>query len=86
MKTKFFVVFLCFVGCSFKVEQKDIKSTKTTNQVFKITEVPSWHGDLHVIVIDKCEYLCGYLGGNGGYVLCHKGNCKNPVHAYREKE
>ena len=34
----------------------------------------------HVIVIDGCEYLKSI------YTLVHKGNCKNPIHIYREVE
>lgn len=38
-----------------------------------------------VITINKCEYLnCWTYGGN--YVLCHKGDCKNPIHVYARKE
>ena len=34
-----------------------------------------------IVTIDDCEY---FLCRNGyGDVLCHKGNCKNPIHRYR---
>lgn len=33
---------------------------------------------LNVVLIDSCEYLYGPWGN--GTVLCHKGNCKNPIH------
>ena len=33
---------------------------------------------LDIIIIEGCEYL-QYSNGNR-YSLCHKGNCKNPIH------
>jgi len=44
-------------------------------------------GDVEILVIDHCEYII-YKEIEGaskatGY-MSHKGNCKNPVHAYSE--
>lgn len=90
MKNKFLLIaMLCFgfIGCKPNQNNKDVKSTQLSNKMFKVDFSPSWSGDLHVIVIDNCEYLYGYVGGNGGYVLCHKGNCNNSVHSHNiEKE
>lgn len=80
------ILALFLTSCSSE-EQKDAMVTKTTNKIFK---VDSPYGelyrerDLNVIIIDDCEYLYGYVGGNGGYVLCHKGNCNNPAHIYNK--
>jgi hypothetical protein len=34
-----------------------------------------------VIELEGCEYFYT-TDYHGNYVLCHKGNCKNPVHIY----
>lgn len=64
-----------FAGCdlddNLKVDNK---------KVFQLKHPPNYSGKLEVIIIDDCQYLYGYAGGNGGYVLCHKGNCNNPAH------
>ena len=76
---------LCLGGCSFEGELKiERKETETTSKQFKIHSPPGWR-KLEIIVIDDCEYLYGYVGGNGGYVLCHKGNCNNPIHVYNKE-
>lgn len=35
---------------------------------------------VEIVLNDGCEYFKNYV--NGGYVLTHKGNCKNPQHLY----
>ncbi len=37
-----------------------------------------------VIRLDGCEYY--YNGSTYGPSLCHKGNCTNSIHAYREQK
>jgi len=32
----------------------------------------------YVVTIENCEYF--YVQVRDGYVLTHKGNCKNPIH------
>lgn len=44
--------------------------------------IPKQAGDasepLKIVVIEGCEYfVCNNWQGN---ILCHKGNCKNPIH------
>lgn len=39
---------------------------------------------LKLIVIERCEYL-EYTSGNR-YSLCHKGNCKNPIHPENKED
>jgi len=44
-------------------------------------------GDVEIISIDGCEYIV-YKEAEGanqtyGY-MAHKGNCKNPIHCYKE--
>jgi hypothetical protein len=34
--------------------------------------------NVNIAVIERCEYfVCFNTGGN---ILCHKGNCSNPIH------
>jgi len=33
---------------------------------------------MDIIIIEGCEYLQN--SGSGDYSICHKGNCKNPIH------
>jgi len=37
---------------------------------------------LKVITLEGCEYY--FLPITGSYTMCHKGNCKNPIH-YKNK-
>ena len=37
---------------------------------------------LQIIMLEDCEYYFASL--DGGYVMCHKGNCINPIH-YKNK-
>lgn len=78
MKTKLLLLAIVLTGCSSSSEQKNAAA----NKIFKIPSAYFSYRmcELNVIIIDSCEYLYGYVGGNGGYVLCHKGNCNNPVH------
>lgn len=73
------------VGC---VEQKVIQKQEatTTNKAFVVRGPLNFPSTLNVIVIDGCEYLYGYVGGNEGCILCHKGNCNNSVHIYNKKK
>jgi hypothetical protein len=37
-----------------------------------------------IVTIDGCEYIyAAFAGSSNTSMLCHKGNCKNPIHAYR---
>lgn len=38
---------------------------------------------LYVFRINGCEYI-GKLGGGSSDLLCHMGNCHNPIHHYDE--
>lgn len=81
MKTKLLLLAIVLTGCSSSSEQEN---AVTANKIFKVPSVDFNFSyrlcELNVIIIDSCEYLYGYVGGSGGYVLCHKGNCNNPVH------
>lgn len=58
-------------------EEKEIPTEDLINQI-------DVH-DLHILVIDKCEYIFYKKspGINQGYgFMAHKGNCKNPIHYY----
>ena len=46
----------------------------------KRTQIVTYQGasPMDIIIIEGCEYL-QYSNGNR-YSLCHKGNCKNPIH------
>ena len=50
--------------------------TVQTKQTKIVTEYGA--NPLEVVVIEGCEYF-HYRQGHA-YVLCHKGNCKNPIH------
>ena len=38
--------------------------------------------EIKVVTIEGCEYFKLYTYG-GNYVYTHKGNCKNPIHIYK---
>lgn len=39
----------------------------------------NYHNSIETIVeIEGCEYFV--LDAYGSYTICHKGNCKNPIH------
>jgi hypothetical protein len=44
----------------------------------------------NTLIIDGCEYLFyenGYPGNNAySMTMCHKGNCKNPIHIYTKEQ
>jgi hypothetical protein len=48
------------------------KELKTGEQ---IGQESRWQG-FEIIVIDSCEYINQFEGGNSGYRFTHKGNCK----------
>lgn len=80
-----FILF-CLIGCSFESELKiSQKDTINENKYFQIKRPLNNSLKLEVVIVDGCEYLYGYVGGNGGYVLCHKGNCNNLVHVYNKE-
>jgi hypothetical protein len=57
------------------VEKSNVKTKNTTYQINNgIT--------LQLINIEGCEYY--FVPLTGSYNLCHKGNCKNPIH-YKNK-
>lgn len=46
-------------------------------------------GDVEVVEIDGCEYLVYekidvHVHSRGFGFMAHKGNCKNPIHIYRD--
>jgi hypothetical protein len=53
--------------------------TKQTNIVIEYGQNP-----VEIVVIEGCEYL-HYRHGHA-YMLCHKGNCKNPIHPEHKKK
>ena len=57
-----------------------ISSCEEPTVTRKSTEIVTEFGGkaLKLIVIEGCEYL-EYSSGHR-YSLCHKGNCKNPIH------
>lgn len=59
--------------------------TETTVQK-KQTKIVTEDGyqPLEVVVIEGCEYL-HYRHGHA-YMLCHKGNCKNPIHPEHKRK
>ena len=46
----------------------------------KSTRIVTQYGarPMEIVIIEGCEYL-QYSAGHR-YSLCHKGNCKNPIH------
>ena len=57
-----------------------VSSCQEATVTKKSTEIVTEYGNkpLKLIVIEDCEYL-EYSAGHR-YSLCHKGNCKNPIH------
>lgn len=57
-----------------------ISSCKEQTVEKKTTNIIPYEGanPMSVVIIEGCEYL-EYAAGNR-YSLCHKGNCKNPIH------
>jgi hypothetical protein len=53
-------------------EEPNVK-TKNTGYV-----IDAFGTELEVIKIEGCEYLLIYYSKSKS--LCHKGNCKNPIH------
>jgi hypothetical protein len=48
--------------------------------------LPLNDGQYEIITIGDCEYIKGWVGsGNGGGYLCHKGDCSNPIHIYKNQ-
>lgn len=63
-----------FAGCtvdsnSSRVQKDDIES--------------EFGAGITILTIDNCEYVWVKRGHGGG--LTHKGNCKNPEHAYNQR-
>ena len=52
------------------------KPTVTKKRTQIVTEQGA--SPMDIIIIEGCEYLQN--SGSGDYSLCHKGNCKNPIH------
>jgi hypothetical protein len=67
-----YFIMLYITGCT-----EPTVSSKTTNHT--IPEVGNIASEpLKVCVIEGCEYfICKNHKGN---ILCHKGNCSNPIH------
>jgi hypothetical protein len=67
-----YFIMLFITGCT----EPTVKS-KTTNYTIP-SEGNIASEPLKVCVIEGCEYfICKNYKGN---VLCHKGNCRNPIH------
>ena len=73
-----FIILLLAPSCG--VSEKPNVQKEVTNQInFRYDN----NNTYEIIKIDGCEYVKGWAGvGNGGPYLTHKGNCKNPIHAY----
>jgi hypothetical protein len=56
--------------------------SKNTNYTIP-TDIGKASSPLKVCVIEGCEYfICENYKGD---ILCHKGNCKNPIHKVGEQ-
>ena len=78
---KIFILSILFamVSCSEQPNTNVYHEAKRTDDVYKVVlSTNSNTVDLHVVVIDSCEYLIG--SGRESYAgygyLSHKGNCK----------
>lgn len=69
MKLVIFILLCCLWGCDHITKQ----STQYTTDVV-INGKP-----IYIYVIDGCEYYGSITGANND-LLCHKGNCNNPIH------
>jgi hypothetical protein len=65
---KYLLFLLLLTSCT----QANLKSETSTYVIHDGAD------PLEVVIIDGCQYLYGPWGS--GTVLCHKGNCNNPVH------
>jgi len=75
------VVLFAIVSCSEQPDTNIYHEVEMTNDVYEVNVINNNYPcptDLHVIVIDSCEYLIGICrNGYEGYgYLSHKGNCK----------
>lgn len=74
-KIKSLLLLLLFCSCGTEYDKY--------REAPAIYYVGSWASDLKIYNIDSCEYI-GKLLGLQSDVLCHKGNCKNPIHCYNK--
>ena len=74
---KKFIFVLGIVSLMFSCNEPTVP-TKPTNIVTK-----EGNNKLRIVEIEGCEYLEFEQGHQ--YSLCHKGNCKNPIHPENKK-
>jgi len=86
-KVLFIIVTILCLGCSFEGQGQITKKEHaiSTHKAFTV-KGPFFTETLDIIIMDGCEYIYGNIGSNGGYVLCHKGNCNNPIHIYNQEK
>jgi len=63
------------LGCTNEVDiYTDKPNTMTAEQYISSGKFRA----INIITLDSCEYVITNSGSSGG--VCHKGNCKNPIH------
>lgn len=67
------LIMAILIGMMSSCNQKATVKTQQTNIV-----TPQGGEKIQVVIIEGCEYL--ELAAGHRYSLCHKGNCKNPIH------
>ena len=76
---------MIFISCEEqKVEEDSSLEHITEELIHNIKD-----GDLEILEIEGCEYLVykEHIRANQGFgYLAHKGNCKNPIHCYNQKD
>jgi hypothetical protein len=88
MKRTIIIIFISISILNYSCEQspqKDEDSVVEHDAESIIHNIPE--GDLEILEIDGCEYIIyqDARNANLGYgYMAHKGNCKNPVHIYRD--
>ena len=71
-RMKKIIIAILLIGMVSSCEEQTVQRKKTT--------IVTGYGQnpIDIIVIEGCEYLEFSQGRR--YSLCHKGNCKNPIH------
>ena len=88
MKKTLIVIFTSISILNYSCEQpkqKDEDSVVEHKTELLIHNIPE--GDLEILEIEGCEYIVyqDARNANLGYgYMSHKGNCKNPIHVYRD--
>ncbi len=88
MKKTFITIFISIMILNYSCDQpkqKDEDSTIEHEVESLIHNIPE--GDLEILKIEGCEYIIyqDARNANLGYgYMAHKGNCKNPIHIYKD--